>query len=155
MKALDRQEGGDHYKKLAIQPAEYCHRNGMGGLESYVVKYITRFRDKGGLLDLNKAKHCIDLLIGFEYPESEAPEREPTKVEHAAAKTEKARWLPKAAEGEDVFPDEPSGDDEIRMFLEAENERLTELFAEARDEQHRLEAVVESMAVVGQKMVRT
>ena len=27
--ALDRQIGGDHYKKLAIQPVVYCHRNNI------------------------------------------------------------------------------------------------------------------------------
>ena len=31
-----------------------------------VVKYITRWRDKGGLADLEKAKHFIELLIELE-----------------------------------------------------------------------------------------
>lgn len=64
--ALDRQEGGDHYKKLAIQPVEYIHANNLGFFEGSVVKYVSRWRDKGGVKDLEKAKHFIDLLIELE-----------------------------------------------------------------------------------------
>jgi hypothetical protein len=60
------QVGGDHYKKLAIQPIEYAMKNGLDGCQHNVVKYVTRFRDKGGLADLEKAKHYLDLLIYFE-----------------------------------------------------------------------------------------
>ena len=62
--ALDRQTGGNHYKNMAIQPAEYAEKNGLSLLEGNVVKYITRWKLKGQpLSDLEKAKHCIDLLI--------------------------------------------------------------------------------------------
>ena len=64
--ALARQVGGEHYKKLAIQPVEYIHANGIGYFEGNVIKYVTRWRDKGGLGDLHKAKHYIDLLIELE-----------------------------------------------------------------------------------------
>jgi hypothetical protein len=67
MSALDKQVGGDHYKKLAIQPAVYCHRNKMGGLESAIVKYVTRYQWKAGKQDLEKAIHCLELLIQLEY----------------------------------------------------------------------------------------
>lgn len=64
--ALDQQCGGDHYKSKAIQPVEYIHANGLGFIEGSVVKYITRWRDKGGVQDLEKIKHYIDLLIELE-----------------------------------------------------------------------------------------
>ncbi len=66
IKALCAQVGGDHYKKLKIQPVEYIHANGIGYFEGNVVKYITRWRDKGGIKDLEKAKHYIELLIQLE-----------------------------------------------------------------------------------------
>ena len=66
--ALSVQVGGDHYKSLAIQPVEYCHRNGLGVCESNVVKYVTRWKSKGKLADLMKARHFIDLLIELETP---------------------------------------------------------------------------------------
>jgi len=62
--ALQKQTGGTHYKGMAIQPAEYAEKNGLSLLEGNVVKYITRWKLKGqALADLEKAKHCIDLLI--------------------------------------------------------------------------------------------
>ena len=63
---LDTQIGGDHYTKLAIQPMRYSMENGLDALQHTVIKYVTRFRDKNGIEDLEKAKHCIDMLIEFE-----------------------------------------------------------------------------------------
>ena len=63
---LDKQEGGDHYKKLVIQPVQYIHANGIPFIEGSVIKYVTRWRDKGGVKDLEKAKHFIELLIELE-----------------------------------------------------------------------------------------
>ena len=61
--ALSRQTGGNHYKSMLIQPAEYAEKNGLSLLEGNVVKYISRWKLKGApLADLLKAKHCIDLL---------------------------------------------------------------------------------------------
>ena len=64
--ALGRQEGGNHYKGLAVQPVEYIHRNGIGYMEGNAIKYLTRWRSKGGIEDLRKARHYIDLLIEME-----------------------------------------------------------------------------------------
>ena len=64
--ALATQVGGNHYKNHIIQPVEYCEANRLGACESAIVKYITRWRDKGGLDDLNKIKHYVDLLIETE-----------------------------------------------------------------------------------------
>lgn len=61
-----RQVGGDHYTKLAIQPWEVIERNGMGFFDGNAVKYLMRFRDKGGVQDLEKARHYLDKLIELE-----------------------------------------------------------------------------------------
>lgn len=63
---LKVQVSGDHYKKLRIQPVEYIHANGIGFCEGAVIKYVSRWRDKGGIKDLEKARHFIDLLINLE-----------------------------------------------------------------------------------------
>jgi hypothetical protein len=65
-RALDKQEGGNHYKDLKIQPVEYIHANGLDYFAGNVVKYITRWRVKNGVEDLLKARHYIDLLIELE-----------------------------------------------------------------------------------------
>lgn len=64
--ALDVQVGGGHYKKTAIQPIQYIHSNGIPFAEGCVIKYVSRWRDKGGIQDLEKAKHFLELLIELE-----------------------------------------------------------------------------------------
>ena len=63
---LEVQVGGGHYKDLKIQPIEYIHANRLGYCEANVVKYISRWKSKGGLQDLEKVKHYVDLLIKLE-----------------------------------------------------------------------------------------
>lgn len=60
---LHTQHGGDHYRKLKIQPIEYIQANNLGFHEGNVLKYITRWRDKNGIEDLRKAVHYLELLI--------------------------------------------------------------------------------------------
>jgi hypothetical protein len=65
-KATDKQVAGTHYKDMPIQPVEYIHANALGYFEGNVVKYISRWRKKGGVADLEKAKHYVELLIELE-----------------------------------------------------------------------------------------
>lgn len=66
MSALEKQTGGNHYKKCSIQPIEYIHANNLPFIEGNVVKYITRWRDKNGVEDLKKVIHYVELLIELE-----------------------------------------------------------------------------------------
>ena len=66
MSALDTQIGGTHYKKFAIEPIEFIHKNGIGFCEGNAIKYLVRWREKGGKQDLLKARHYIDLLLELE-----------------------------------------------------------------------------------------
>jgi len=65
-KARDKMIGGEHYRQGGIQPIEYIHANNLSFCEGNVVKYITRWRHKDGLKDLEKAKHYIELLMELE-----------------------------------------------------------------------------------------
>ncbi len=67
---LDKQVGGQHYKHFAIQPVEYIYRNNLGYLEGNVVKYVSRYKEKGGKEDLLKARHYIDLLLQMRYEDN-------------------------------------------------------------------------------------
>jgi Protein of unknwon function (DUF3310) len=62
MSALDRQVGGVHYRTLAIQPVAFIMANQMGFCEGNVVKYVTRWRQKGGLEDLRKVRHYLQFI---------------------------------------------------------------------------------------------
>jgi len=74
MNPYDRQVDGDHYQKLAIQPMQYSMLNNLDACQHTVIKYVTRFRDKGGIKDLEKAKHCIDMLIEYELAQADKQE---------------------------------------------------------------------------------
>ena len=64
--AFDSQVGGDHYKKCKIQPVEFIMANGIGYMEGNVIKYVVRHKDKGGIADLEKAMHYLQMLIEYE-----------------------------------------------------------------------------------------
>ena len=62
------QVGGDHYRRLAVQPWEAMEAwlspdEFAGFLRGNVIKYMARFRDKGGVEDVRKARHYLDKLI--------------------------------------------------------------------------------------------
>ena len=59
----DRQVGGNHYKALDPEPWDVIARWGLGFFEGNVVKYLVRWRAKGGIEDLHKARHYLDKLI--------------------------------------------------------------------------------------------
>jgi hypothetical protein len=60
------QVGGNHYKLKKIEPWDYIVANGIGFLDGNAIKYLTRWRNKGGVEDLKKAIHYIEKLIEVE-----------------------------------------------------------------------------------------
>lgn len=62
-KPNDMQVGGGHYMTKAIQPWDYIAANNLGYFAGNVVKYVSRYQDKGGVLDLLKAQHYLQKLI--------------------------------------------------------------------------------------------
>lgn len=61
--AFDVQVGGRHYKDAAMQPAEFWLLNQLPATEGAAVKYLFRWRSKGGVEDLRKARHFIEMMI--------------------------------------------------------------------------------------------
>lgn len=68
---LAKQVGGDHYKKYKIQPVEYAMANKLNYCQANAIKYVTRYEDKGGIEDLRKAIHNIEILIELEEQRNE------------------------------------------------------------------------------------
>lgn len=66
MSALKKQIGGDHYQGFEIQPALFIHKNNIPFMEGTALTYLVRWRKKGGIQDLEKAKHIIEMLIEME-----------------------------------------------------------------------------------------
>ena len=59
----EKQTNPDHYSGLAIEPLDYIIANKMDFLEGNIIKYVTRYPNKGGVDDLIKARNYIDKLI--------------------------------------------------------------------------------------------
>jgi hypothetical protein len=62
-RANEQQVGGAHYAIKAIQPWDFIIANNIGYLEGNIIKYISRWKDKGGIEDLKKAQHYLQKLI--------------------------------------------------------------------------------------------
>jgi len=56
-----------HYTQWDIEPIEFIMKNTIPYAEANVIKYICRYKKKGGVVDLKKAKQYIDILIEHEY----------------------------------------------------------------------------------------
>lgn len=65
--ALSIQQGGDHYKSMAIQPVEFITKNKIPYLEGNVIKYVSRHAAKNGVEDIKKAIHYLQLIAELQY----------------------------------------------------------------------------------------
>ena len=131
---FDVQVGGNHYKTLAIQPAEFCQRNKIPFCEATAIKYLCRHKSKGGIEDLRKAIHFIELAIEMEYGEAkgEKAAEEPARgaieqphcmtipgatgqmYEHAwGAWSDSWRWRPQVLTCANCCNPIPIGDDDL------------------------------------------
>jgi hypothetical protein len=71
MSANDYQVQGTHYTSKSIQPWDAMQswmttEAFAGFLQGNAIKYLARWKDKGGLDDLKKARHYLDKLIEIE-----------------------------------------------------------------------------------------
>lgn len=55
-----------NYYGTGIDVIEFCLRNNLTFMQGNVIKYVTRYKEKNGIEDLQKAKEYIDRLIEFE-----------------------------------------------------------------------------------------
>lgn len=55
-----------HYSGMAVDVIDFCLRNGIPYPEGNIIKYVCRWRKKGGIGDLEKARDYLDRLIAHE-----------------------------------------------------------------------------------------
>ena len=65
--AYAKQIGGDHYKKMVIQPAHFINKNKLLFAEGNAIKYICRHSQKGGVQDIDKAIHYLEMVKERDY----------------------------------------------------------------------------------------
>ena len=61
--AIKKQVGGNHYSRYNIQPIDFIIANKLDWCEANAVKYITRHPHKGGVEDIRKAIHYLEILL--------------------------------------------------------------------------------------------
>jgi hypothetical protein len=67
--AYKAEVGGKHYKGMTIQPHEYIVKNNIGWSAGNAIKYLSRYKLKGGAEDVRKAIHYCQLLLKEEFGE--------------------------------------------------------------------------------------
>jgi len=60
-----KQVGGTHYQKLKIQPIELFVRLNLNWFQAEIIKYLSRYPNKGLELDLKKARNVTMMAIEF------------------------------------------------------------------------------------------
>ena len=66
-RANGRQVGGDHYERFGdLQPWDVIAHFGLGFFDGCAMKYLLRWRHKGGVEDLRKCAHYLSKLIELE-----------------------------------------------------------------------------------------
>ena len=67
MKSLKKQIGGSHYRNFVIQPAKFINKNRLLFAEANAIKYICRHSKKGGIQDIDKAIHYLEMVKERDY----------------------------------------------------------------------------------------
>lgn len=63
MKATETQIGGNHYKSMKMQPVELFALTRCTAFQANIWKYITRYKQKNGKQDIEKAMHYAQLAL--------------------------------------------------------------------------------------------
>ena len=64
---LSEQVGGDHYKNYPIQPIEFAMANNLNPCQTLMLRYLVRYKEKGGREDLDKLEHLARITKEIEY----------------------------------------------------------------------------------------
>ena len=67
MSAYDKQISGAHYISFKIQPSKFINDNELPFAEGNAIKYICRHKDKGGIADIDKAIHYLEMIKERDY----------------------------------------------------------------------------------------
>ena len=60
-----KQIGGSHYKSFVIEPWTFIQENQLNPFQANVIRYTCRYKNKGGIQDLEKIIHYCEMEIDF------------------------------------------------------------------------------------------
>lgn len=84
MAANDKQVAGGHYQKQKIQHWDYVVANDLDYFQGQITKYVSRWKDKNGIQDLEKAAHFLEKYIEVE--KAKALEKEAAEYRQGGVK---------------------------------------------------------------------
>ena len=58
-----KQIGGSHYKSFVIEPWTFIQENQLNPFQANVIRYACRYKNKGGIQDLEKIIHYCEMEI--------------------------------------------------------------------------------------------
>lgn len=61
------QVGGNHYSRYKIEPRHIFDEYNLNPYEAFALKYLLRYRHKGGKLDILKCIHNLMFILEKEY----------------------------------------------------------------------------------------
>ncbi len=80
MRANNTQVGGGHYK-TPIQHWDYVVANDLDYFQGQITKYVSRWKKKNGIQDLEKAKHFLEKYIEVVKAQADMAEEERFQAE--------------------------------------------------------------------------
>ena len=83
-----KQIGGSHYKSFVIEPWTFIQENALNPFQANVIRYTCRYKNKGGIQDLEKIIHYCEMEIDFMKKKAKQKEQElvsQSEVEDLAA----------------------------------------------------------------------
>ena len=125
MNGFNKQVGGDHYKRLPVQPTWFIRTNGFGFIVGNIIKYACRYAVLGNEKDLKKLIQYAEIEIkekGATYEiRSEKEMLDDVKPSHSTGGSRQQRHVPVR----DLRSKEAMERDAGRASSERENERST------------------------------
>lgn len=84
MSANTKQVGGDHYHRFGnLQHWDVVHHFGLDYFQGQITRYVFRWRHKGGIEDLRKARHYLDKYIELQLGK-DVIDSKPTLTKHVS-----------------------------------------------------------------------
>jgi hypothetical protein len=71
-----KQIGGSHYKSFVIEPWTFIQENALNPFQANVIRYTCRYKNKGGIQDLEKIIHYCEMEIDFMKKKAKQKEQE-------------------------------------------------------------------------------
>jgi hypothetical protein len=71
-----KQIGGSHYKSFVIEPWTFIQENALNPFQANVIRYTCRYKNKGGIQDLEKIIHYCEMEISFMKKKAKQKEEE-------------------------------------------------------------------------------